>query len=220
MQITFHGAAHTVTGSMHLLQVNGHKVLLECGLFQGRRKTFYERNRDFPFDPSELDAVVLSHAHIDHSGNLPNLVKNGYHGPIYTTPATAHLTNLMLINSGHIQESDTTYLNKKRRKKGQPLIEPLYTMEDAAHVAQYIEPIPYNRTFELAPGVAAHLVDAGHILGSAAVVLDIEEHGSLGQRRKRLWFSGDIGRSRPAPDPRPNSTQPGGLHHYGMHLWR
>ena len=106
MKINFNGAARTVTGSQHLLEINNHRLLLECGLFQGRRKESYERNKNFYFDPKELDAVILSHAHIDHSGNLPNLVKNGFNGPIYTTPATAHLANIMLMDSGHIQEND------------------------------------------------------------------------------------------------------------------
>ena len=112
MKINFHGAAHTVTGSQHLLEINGHRLLLECGLYQGRRKEAFEINRHFRFDPSKLDAVILSHAHIDHSGNLPNLVKNGYSGPIYATRGTCHLTDLMLRDSGHIQESDAEYLNK------------------------------------------------------------------------------------------------------------
>jgi metallo-beta-lactamase family protein len=192
MKITFHGAAQTVTGSQHLLQVNGYRLLLECGLFQGRRQETYERNRYFPFDPTSLDAVILSHAHIDHSGNLPHLVKHGYQGPIYTTQATAHLANIMLIDSGHIQEMDVRYLNKKKERSGEPLVEPLYTQEDAANVGQYFEPVQYEQAFDVVPGVQARLVEAGHILGSAAVVLDIEEKG----RTKRLWFSGDIGRRR------------------------
>jgi metallo-beta-lactamase family protein len=192
MKITFHGAAQTVTGSQHLLQVNGYRLLLECGLFQGRRQETYERNRNFPFDPTSLDAVILSHAHIDHSGNLPHLVKHGYQGPIYTTQATAHLANIMLIDSGHIQEMDVRYLNKKKERSGEPLVEPLYTQEDAANVGQYFEPVQYEQAFDVVPGVQARLVEAGHILGSAAVVLDIEEKG----RTKRLWFSGDIGRRR------------------------
>lgn len=190
MRLHFWGAARTVTGSMHLLEVNGSRILLECGLFQGHRKESYTRNRNFPFDPRRLDAVILSHAHIDHSGNLPHLIKAGYHGPIYATPATAHLANIMLLDSGHIQEADAAYLNKKRRRRHEPPVEPLYTIEDAAQVAQYFVPINYGQPFEVAPGVVAHFEDAGHILGSAAVVLDIEEKG----RTRRLWFSGDVGR--------------------------
>jgi metallo-beta-lactamase family protein len=190
MIIHFHGAAQTVTGSQHLLEINGHKLLLECGLFQGRRKLAYEINRHFPFKPDEIDAVILSHAHIDHSGNLPHLVKNGYQGPIYATPATAHLANILLMDSGHIHESDAKYVNKKNIRKGLPLIEPLYTQEDAALVAQHFAARPYETAFEPIPGVTAKLVEAGHILGSAAIVLDIQE----GRKKFRLWFSGDIGR--------------------------
>jgi len=190
MKISFYGAARTVTGSMHLLSINDHKLLLDCGLFQGRRKESFTRNRTFPFRPDEIDAVILSHAHIDHSGNLPNLVKQGYSGPIYTTNATAHLDNIMLLDSGYIHEKDAEYLNKQRQKQGKPLIEPLYTKEDAARVAPLFECVNYEEIFEPIPGVTAHLVDAGHILGSAAVVLDITEKG----KTSRLWFSGDIGR--------------------------
>ncbi|HEY61370.1 MAG TPA: MBL fold metallo-hydrolase [Anaerolineae bacterium] len=190
MKITFHGAAQTVTGSQHLLEINGHKLLLECGLFQGRRKESYKINRNFHFNPTDLDAVIISHAHIDHSGNLPLLIKNGYQGPIYATDATAHLANIMLLDSGHIQESDVVYLNKKLSRKGEPLVEPLYTQEDAARVAQHFRCFPYEQVFEPIPGVQVRFVDAGHILGSAAIVLDINENG----RKFRLWFSGDIGR--------------------------
>jgi metallo-beta-lactamase family protein len=190
MKIHFHGAAQTVTGSMHLLQVNNHRLLLDCGLFQGRREETYRRNRSFPFDPARIDAMILSHAHIDHSGNLPHLVKAGYRGPIYCTEATAHLTNIMLLDSGHIQESDAIFVNKRRAERGEPPIEPLYTQEDAALVAMLFDTRRYNEVFEVIPGVVASLIDAGHILGSAAVSLDVDEKG----RRTRLWFSGDIGR--------------------------
>ncbi|MBG7610011.1 MAG: MBL fold metallo-hydrolase [Anaerolineae bacterium] len=190
MRIHFHGAAQTVTGSQHLLEINEKKILLECGLYQGRRKEAFYRNRHFHFDPTDLDAVILSHAHIDHSGNLPQLVKNGYHGPIFATPATAHLANIMLLDSGHIHESDAKYVNKKRAKRGEPPVEALYTQLDAAHVAQHFSATPYKEFFNPIPGVQAHFVEAGHILGSAAIVLDIEE----GRRKFRLWFSGDIGR--------------------------
>jgi metallo-beta-lactamase family protein len=194
MKIGFHGAAHTVTGSQHLLHINGYKILLECGLYQGKRKEAMLRNQDFSFDPGKLDAVILSHAHIDHSGNLPNLVKSGYHGPIYATPATSHLANIMLLDSAHIQETDANNINYKNAKKGLPTVEPLYTIEDAAEVAQHFYPFSYHQTFEVVPGVNATFVDAGHILGSAAVSLEIDERGKFTQRNLRLWFSGDIGR--------------------------
>ena len=190
MKIHFYGAAQTVTGSQHLLQINGYNLLLECGLFQGRRQDTYERNRNLPFNPAKINAVILSHAHIDHSGNLPQLVQRGYRGPIYTTPASAHLANIMLMDSGHIQESDAEFLNKHHKGRNGDKVEPLYTQEDAAFVAQFFDTVPYDRPFEPVPGVTARLVDAGHILGSAAVVLDVEEKG----RKFRFWFSGDIGR--------------------------
>lgn len=190
MKITFNGAARTVTGSQHLLEVNSYQILLDCGMYQGKRADFYTRNRNLPFDPRQIDAAFLSHAHIDHSGNLPNLVKYSFRGKIFTTEATAHLANIMLMDAGHIQEADAEYVNKKRLQRGEVPIEPLYTMEEAARVAPYFAPREYGESFEVVPGVTAKLVDAGHILGSAAVVLDIEENG----RRFRTWFSGDIGR--------------------------
>ncbi len=190
MKIHFHGAARTVTGSQYLLEINSSKILLECGLFQGRRSETYEKNRRFNFNPSELDAVILSHAHIDHSGNLPNLVKSGYGGKIYATPPTVELAKTMLLDSGHIQEADIQFVNKHRSRRGEPPLEPLYTIEDAEAVGRLFHPEAYGHEFTPVPGVTAKLVDAGHILGSAAVVLDIQER----ERKFRLWFSGDIGR--------------------------
>jgi len=190
MKIHFNGAAKTVTGSQYLMEVNGYRLLLECGLYQGHRKDFYERNRTFGFDPAKLDAVLLSHAHIDHSGNLPNLVKQGLKAPIYTHRATASLADVMLRDSGHIQEADVEFVNRKRAKRGEPPLEPLYTIADAERVNDFFKPVNYNQTVEPVPGVQATFFDAGHILGSAAVVLDVDEHG----RKYRFWFSGDIGR--------------------------
>ncbi len=190
MRIHFHGAAQTVTGSQHLLEINGSRLLLECGLFQGRRADAYARNLHFPFDPRSVDAVILSHAHIDHSGNLPNLVKQGYEGPIYVTPATGELTAVMLRDSGHIQESDVEFVNRKRAQRGEAPVEPLYTQKDAERVPEHLTQIEYDRPFEPVPGVTARFLEAGHILGSAAVSLEIEEKG----RKIRFWFSGDIGR--------------------------
>ena len=192
MRIRFHGAAQTVTGSQHLLEVNGSRILLDCGLYQGRRKETYDRNRNHPFAPENIDAVILSHAHIDHSGNLPHLVKHNFNGPIFATKATANLADIMLRDSGHIQESDAKFVNKKRAKRGEPPIEPLYTIADAEQVTGHFRPMEYEQEFEAAPGVIARFVEAGHILGSAAGVLDIEESG----QKKRLWFSGDIGRRK------------------------
>jgi metallo-beta-lactamase family protein len=192
MQITFDGAAQTVTGSQYLLNINGHCLLLECGFFQGRRQESYQRNLNFPFVPRKVDAVILSHAHIDHSGNLPNLIKQGYSGPIYATPATAHLADIMLMDSGHIQEEDAAFVSKRNLNRGEPPAVPLYTQEQAALVRQHFKTVVYDQSFEPVPGVEARFVDAGHILGSAAVVLDIEEQS----RKLRLWFSGDIGRRK------------------------
>jgi metallo-beta-lactamase family protein len=190
MKIHFHGAARTVTGSQHLIEVNGHHLLLDFGLYQGRRALAEKINRNFKFDCRKVDAVLLSHAHIDHSGNLPHLVKDGYDRPIYATPATVSLADVMLQDSGKIHEYDARYVNKKRAKKGLPPIEPLYTIEDAQAACRYLTAVPYAQSFEPVPGVVARFVEAGHILGSAAIVLDINENG----RNKRIWFSGDIGR--------------------------
>ncbi len=190
MRLTFHGAAQTVTGSQHFVEINGSKLLLECGLYQGRREESYRRNRTFPYDPRSVDAVILSHAHIDHSGNLPNLVKQGLKAPIFATHATADLSDIMLRDSGHVQEADARFVNKKGTMQGDGRIEPLYTQEDASRVANYFQVIAYNQEFEPVPGVTARLIDAGHILGSAAVSLDLQEKN----RKVRLWFSGDIGR--------------------------
>jgi metallo-beta-lactamase family protein len=191
MRISFHGAAHTVTGSQHLIEVNGSRMLLDCGLFQGRRADTYERNLNFSHDPHDVDAVVLSHAHIDHSGNLPNLVKQGFGGPIYATHATVDLAGLMIRDSAHIQESDAEFVNKKRSQRSEPQqIEPLYTKEDAEKMIVMFKGVNYDEAFEPIPGVFVGFFEAGHILGSAGVSLEINEKG----KKTRLWFSGDIGR--------------------------
>lgn len=192
MRITFCGAAQEVTGSMYLLEVNGSRILLECGLFQGHRADTYQRNLNFPFAPKEIDCLILSHAHIDHSGNIPNLVKQGFRGHIWCSSATRNLCAYMLMDSGHIQESDIEYLNKKRQRNGEPPLAPLYTQEDARAAMQQFIGIAPHRTVPVADGVNLTLYDAGHILGSAFVILDILEgktnHGT------RLVFSGDVGR--------------------------
>ncbi len=190
MRISFHGAAHTVTGSQHLIEVNGLRLLLDCGLYQGRRADTYERNLNFSHDPRKVNAVILSHAHIDHAGNLPNLVKQGFEGPIFATRATVDLASLMIADSAHIQESDAEFVNKKRAQRGEEPIEPLYTQSDAEQVAGMFSGVDYGAEFEPIPGVVARFYEAGHILGSAGVSLDIEEQG----KKTRLWFSGDIGR--------------------------
>jgi len=190
MRINFHGAAHTVTGSQHLLEINGRRLLLDCGLYQGRRGETYSRNLNFAYDPRKVDAVILSHAHIDHCGNLPNLVKNDYEGPIYATRATVDLATIMMADSGRIQESDAQFVNKKRLARGEEPIVPLYTEVDAQQAADLFRGVDYGQQFEPVPGVVARFVEAGHILGSAAISLEIDEKG----RKIRFWFSGDIGR--------------------------
>ena len=187
MEITFIGAAREVTGSCHLLHVNGHTVALDCGMFQGRRSESAEKNRKLPLPIADLDAVVLSHAHIDHSGRLPFLVAQGYTRTIWSTSATRDLCAVMLADSAHIQEKDAEFLAKKAKD----FIEPLYGMRHAVRTMELMVGVPYNKPFDVVPGVTGTYVDAGHILGSASVVLDCTEKGVT----KRLVFSGDVGRS-------------------------
>ena len=190
MEIKFCGAAQSVTGSQHMISVNGKRILLDCGLFQGRRDETYEKNLKLCFDPVQIDAMVLSHAHIDHSGNIPNLVKNGYDGPIYATSATADLCQIMLRDSAYLQSRDVEFVNKRRKRKGEEPIEPLYTMADAEAAMRLFVGIQYNRTLPICPGVSATLQEAGHILGSSSPLLEIEENG----RSIRLGYTGDLGR--------------------------
>lgn len=192
MQIQFHGAVRTVTGSQHLLTVNGRKILLDCGLYQGSRRESYARNQVLPFDAADVDVMVLSHAHIDHSGNIPNLVKSGFTGDIVCTYATRDLCAIMLRDSAKIQESDVEFVNKKNARKNLPPIEPIYTMEDAANSLKQFVGIGYERPYRLLPGITLMFYDAGHILGSAIVALDIEDETD--KRSIRLVFSGDLGR--------------------------
>lgn len=186
MTLEFCGAAQTVTGSQHLLNFNGKRILLDCGLFQGRREEANRINRTFPFDPATIDVVILSHAHIDHSGNLPSLVKNGFTGKIYATPATRDLCSIMLADSAMIQTKDAEYLLKHKGIQ----IEPLYTMDDVTQVMMQFQSVPYHTDFEPLPGISAKFYDAGHLLGSAITVLEWMEDTTP----KRLAFSGDIGR--------------------------
>lgn len=191
MRITFHGGAGEVTGSMHLVEVNGTRILLECGLFQGRREESNRRNRSLPVDPTTLDAVVLSHAHIDHSGNLPSLVKRGYKGPIYATNATRDLCAVMLLDSAHIQESDARWFNRKAAEWGEQPIEPLYSAEDALGAMQRFVTVNYEVPLPIVGDVTLTFRDAGHVLGSASVVLECRDGGN---GTRRLVFSGDVGR--------------------------
>lgn len=186
MEITFAGAAREVTGSCHLVHVGGRTIALDFGLFQGRRSETEKKNRELPINPNQLDAVVLSHAHIDHAGRLPYLVQRGYSGNIWCTPATRDLSAYMLADSGHIQEKDAAYLTR-RHKEHYP---PLYTVRDAARALEQMISVPYDRPMEILPGVRITFVEAGHILGSASVVLEAEDKG----RTIKLVFSGDIGR--------------------------
>ena len=193
MKITFHGAAKTVTGSQHLLEVNGKRILLDCGLFQGKRKEAFELNRTGFCAGKDLDCLILSHAHIDHSGNIPCLVKKGFSGDIICTSATRDLCAVMLMDAAHIQEQDVEFANKLRKKNKQKEFEPLYTKEDVVVAMDQFVGISYNRKREILPGVHLTLVDAGHMMGSANVILDI--HDQEKNRDLRLVFSGDIGRA-------------------------
>jgi metallo-beta-lactamase family protein len=191
MELQFWGAAQTVTGSMHLLKVNGHNILLDCGMYQGHRKEAFERNNNFPFNPTEVDALIVSHAHIDHIGNIPTLIKYGYRGPIWATSATRDLAAIMLRDAAHIQESDIEYVNKRRIKRGQKPFEPLFTQAHVIEALALFQSIEYDRLFTPLPGVQVRYRDAGHLLGSASITLDIDDQG----QQKRLVFSGDIGRT-------------------------
>ena len=189
-ELEFHGAAQTVTGSMHLLHLRQGVVSLDCGLFQGRREEFRQHNSTFPLPPRELAGLLLSHAHIDHSGNIPGLVRQGFSGPVYATPATCDLCDVMLADSAHIQEEDARYWNEKRARNASERIAPLYTVEDAHAAARLCRPVPYNAWHEFADGSAAQWIEAGHILGSACIVVAIHE-----SRPVHLLFTGDLGRS-------------------------
>jgi len=187
--VTFWGAARTVTGSMHRLDVGARSFLLDCGLFQGHRAENYQRNRQFPFAPKEIDAVILSHAHIDHCGNLPNLVKQGFPGPIYCTPATRALAAVMLGDAAKIQEEDANYLNRKRGKN-EPKVEPIYDGRDVYRTLLKLQAIPYDTPTSIRDGLEVTFVDAGHLLGSAMVHVRMDGPGG----ERRLTFTGDLGR--------------------------
>ncbi len=188
ISLTFHGAAGQVTGSMHLLEAAGARILLDAGLFQGRRAEARALNANLPVDPRRIDAVILSHAHIDHAGRLPLLVSHGFHGPIYATAATRDLCAIMLPDAAHIQEKDAEFL--ARRGKAGPESEPLYTMADAVAVQDLIVGVPFRRVQHLRKHLAFEFTDAGHILGSASVDLRLTEGTG-----HRIVFSGDIGRA-------------------------
>ena len=197
MKIRFIGAACTATGSMHLVEAAGKRILLDCGLFQGRRQEAYEKNRSFPFRPADLSAVVLSHAHMDHAGNLPTLVKLGFRGDIYATPATRDLCAVMLTDSAHIQEKDAEFLRERSRE----FVAPLYGPDDVTETLRLMTSVPPGRAFRITDGLTATFHPAGHILGAAGVVLESRENG----RTVRLGFSGDVGQ---AQDPLMGPAQP------------
>jgi metallo-beta-lactamase family protein len=201
MKIQFWGAAQTVTGSMHLIRYNGKCILLDCGMYQGKRKEAFLRNCELPFDASSIDCVILSHAHIDHSGNLPSLVKAGYTGPIYCTSATRDLSSIMLLDSAKIQESDVNYVNKKRIREGQTPFEPLYIVEDAIRTLRQFRTVSFYDSFSPLSGLTVKFHVAGHMLGAATVELNFDRSLEEGWQANadapsstRLVFSGDIGR--------------------------
>ena len=190
MRITFYGAAQTTTGSMHLLEANGKRILLDCGLYQGHRKEAFEKNRNLPIDPKTIDYVVLSHAHIDHSGNLPQLVRQGFRGRVFARQATTELCDIMLRDSCFLQKRDLESINKKRRKQGKKPFEPLYEESDVNALMQLFTSVHMHQPREIAPGITLEFFNAGHILGSALVQIDVRsDHG----HNHRILFSGDLG---------------------------
>ena len=190
MKLTFYGAAQTTTGSMHLVEANGKRILLDCGLYQGHRKEAFEKNRNLPVDASKIDYVILSHAHIDHSGNLPQLVRQGFRGRVFARQSTTDLCDIMLRDSCFLQKRDLEYVNKRRRKEGKKLFEPLYDESDVDALMQLFVPTHMHEPREISRGITLEFFNAGHILGSALVQLDIRsDHG----HNHRLLFSGDLG---------------------------
>lgn len=189
MQISFYGAAGEVTGSCHLVELDGRRILLDCGLIQGARRD-EERNREpFPFDPGKIDVVILSHAHIDHSGRIPLLMRSGFSGPVYTHHASKDLCRIMLKDAGYLAERDAEWENRKRQRKGLKPVEPLFTMQDATDAMKRFCGLPYDKKKKIAPGITIRFLDAGHILGSAIVEVWLESHGE----QRKIVFSGDLG---------------------------
>ena len=190
MRIHFDGGVDTVTGSRHRIVANGHTLLRDCGLFQGRREEAAARNREFDFSPADIEALVLSHAHIDHCGNIPTLVRQGFRGPIHATSATALLCDVMLQDAARIQEQDAAYLNQKTNRQGLPRVEPLYTTADAERAMRQFRGHAYGETVEVLPGIRMVFREAGHILGAALTAFELEEKG----RTVRVGFAFDLGR--------------------------
>ena len=187
IKIKFVGAAKTVTGSCYYVETDKRKFIVDCGMFQGKDAKL--NKSDFPFNPADIDFVLITHAHIDHTGRLPLLVKQGFRGSIYCTSATADLLKIMLVDSGHIQEMEAIYENKKRQRKGQPPIEPLYTAQDGDRVKEYITPVSYNHEIEIDDDIKINFKDAGHLLGSSILEINIKDAG----QNKKIVFSGDLG---------------------------
>lgn len=190
-KVRFHGAAREVTGSLHLIETNGHTIALDCGLFQGKRSDALTKNRSLPDGSREISAIVLSHAHIDHCGRLPLLYKLGFRGPVFCTPPTRDLAGIMLADSAHIQEEDTIYWNKKRVKRGDAPIEPLYSQDDAVKTAALMQGRRLGESFEVVPGVRATFHEAGHMIGSAGVKLEMDAGAA---QPTTLVYTGDLGR--------------------------
>jgi len=193
MKITSYGAALEVTGSQHVLEVNGKKILLDCGMFQGKRQEAYQKNSWFGFDPKEIDAMILSHAHIDHCGNIPHLVKKGFKGVIYCTEATEDLAEIMLLDSANVQLSDAEYFTRKHLDT-KIALEPLYLAEDVEFAMKSFHGYPYDKTFEVFEGIKMTFREAGHVLGSAQIEMEINDQED--GKKKTFVFSGDIGRYR------------------------
>ena len=191
MRLSFHGAVRSVTGSRHMIETPGFRLLLDCGLFQGRREEALHQNCELGFDPKSIGTVLLSHAHIDHSGALPVLPKHGFSGKVYLTKATADLTELMLEDSARVQVSDCSYVNKKEQRKGRTSVRPLYNTEDVRKLARRFEGARYGDMLKIAPRVTASFHDAGHILGSAAIRVKYTARGNT----TTVLFIGDLGRS-------------------------
>jgi metallo-beta-lactamase family protein len=191
VSVTFLGAVRTTTGSTHLVDTGKMRILLDCGLFQGKRKEAFEKNRNFSFEPSSIDMVVLSHAHMDHAGNLPTLVKAGFRGKIMATPPTIELCDIMLRDSAHLQVKDVEHVNKRRARQGKALFEPLYKPEDVDEVISRFVSVEYEKEVTIGEGITLCFHDAGHLLGSATVELNLKSNGKTG----RLLFTGDLGRN-------------------------
>jgi len=203
MKFISHGAAEEVTGTCHELQINGKRILLDCGLFQGHRREAAQKNATFSFDPKSVDAVLLSHAHMDHVGRVPVLYKRGYRGPVHCTYATKDLSAVMLRDGGYIQEKDEEFFRRKLGKSMLPNAGPLYTQQDALDCMEIFSGKNYGEWFPVCPGVRAQFLDAGHIIGASQILLEAEENG----KKLRIGFSGDLGRSMLPilrnPDPLP-----------------